>query len=93
MKGFQLMICSRCFGDQRPNARYVSDVWKIGVEWENGLERGEIESSIKRLMMDKEGTEMRENVLKLKEKVNFCLKRGGSSYTALEDLVNYILSF
>ncbi|KAJ9545802.1 hypothetical protein OSB04_025509 [Centaurea solstitialis] len=87
------MICSPCFGDQLPNARYVSDVWKIGVELENGLERGEIENSIKRLMVDKEGIEMRENILKLKEKVNLCLKKGGSSYTSLEDLVKYILSF
>ncbi|KAI3757881.1 hypothetical protein L6452_05425 [Arctium lappa] len=87
------MICSPCFGDQLPNARYVCDVWKIGVELENGLEREEIESSIKRLMVDKEGIEMRDRVLNLKEKVNICLKKGGSSYTSLEDLVNYILSF
>ncbi|KAJ9545795.1 hypothetical protein OSB04_025502 [Centaurea solstitialis] len=87
------MICSPCFGDQLPNARYVSNVWKIGVELENGLERGEIESSIKRLMVDKEGIEIRERVLHLKEKVNLCLKKGGSSYTSLENLVDYILSF
>ncbi|KAD6796532.1 hypothetical protein E3N88_07428 [Mikania micrantha] len=26
------MICSPSFGDQLPNARYVSNVWKIGVQ-------------------------------------------------------------
>ncbi|XP_024969198.1 UDP-glycosyltransferase 76B1-like [Cynara cardunculus var. scolymus] len=87
------MICSPCFGDQLPNARYVSEVWKIGVELENRLERGEIESSIKRVMVDKEGIEMRKRVLNLKEKVNLCLKEGGSSYTSLEDLVDFIRSF
>ncbi|KAI3757883.1 hypothetical protein L6452_05427 [Arctium lappa] len=86
------MICSPCFGDQPTNARYVSDVWKIGLELENGLERLGIESSIKRVMVDKEGIEMRKRVLNLKEKANLCLKKGGSSYTSLEDLVDYILS-
>ncbi|KAI3799896.1 hypothetical protein L1987_35201 [Smallanthus sonchifolius] len=49
------MICSPCFGDQPINARYVSDVWKIGVLLEDGLERVGIEMGIKQVMMDKEG--------------------------------------
>lgn len=87
------MICSPSFGDQPPNARYVSDVWNVGVELENGFEREEIECAIKKVMVDKEGLEMRNRVTNLKEKVNLCLKKGGSSYSSLEDLVNYILSF
>ncbi|KAI3783449.1 hypothetical protein L1987_42531 [Smallanthus sonchifolius] len=86
------MICSPSFGDQLPNARNVIDVWKIGVELENGFERGEIESVIKRLMVDEEGLEMRDRVMSLREKVNICLKKGGSSHSSLEDLVNYIMS-
>nr|XP_043616879.1 UDP-glycosyltransferase 76B1-like [Erigeron canadensis] len=87
------MICSPRFGDQLTIARYVTDVWKIGVELKNGLERVEIEGAIKRLMADPEGLEIRARVNNLKEKVNNCLKKGGSSYSSLEDLVNYILSF
>ncbi|XP_071720067.1 UDP-glycosyltransferase 76G1-like [Rutidosis leptorrhynchoides] len=87
------MICSPSFGDQLTTARYVGDVWKIGVVLENGFERGEIDCAIKRLMLEKEGLEMRNKVMNLKEKVNFCLKKGGSSYSSLEDLVGYILSF
>ncbi|KAI3705631.1 hypothetical protein L1987_75870 [Smallanthus sonchifolius] len=86
------MICSPSFGDQLPNARNVIDVWKIGVELENGFERGEIENAIKRVMVDKEGLDMRDGVMNLREKVNICLKKGGSSYSSLEDLVDYILS-
>lgn len=87
------MICSPSFGDQLPNARYVSDLWKIGTVLENGFERGEIEGAIKRVMVDKEGTEMKNRVMNLKGKVDNCLKKGGSSYSSLEDLVDYILTF
>ncbi|KAL9998261.1 putative UDP-glucuronosyl/UDP-glucosyltransferase [Helianthus debilis subsp. tardiflorus] len=87
------MICSPSFGDQLPNARYVSDVWKIGVELENGFEREEIESAIKRVLVDEEGLEFRNRINNIKGKVDICLKKGGSSYSSLEDLVNFILSF
>ncbi|PWA87375.1 UDP-glucuronosyl/UDP-glucosyltransferase [Artemisia annua] len=87
------MICSPSFGDQLPNARYVSDLWKIGTVLENGFERGEIEGAIKRVMVDKEGTEMKNRVMNLKGTVDNCLKKGGSSYSSLGDLVDFILSF
>ncbi|KAF5766910.1 putative UDP-glucuronosyl/UDP-glucosyltransferase [Helianthus annuus] len=87
------MISSPSFGDQLPISRYVSDVWKIGVKLENGFERGEIESAIRRVMVDEEGLEFRNKIANISEKVNLCLKKGGSSYSSLEDLVNYILSF
>ncbi|KAI7757116.1 hypothetical protein M8C21_021052 [Ambrosia artemisiifolia] len=87
------MLCSPSFGDQFPNARYVSDVWKIGVMLENGFEREEIESAIKRVLVDEEGLELRNKITNIKWKVDLCLKKGGSSYSSLEDLVNYILSF
>ncbi|KAL8233584.1 hypothetical protein R6Q59_019684 [Mikania micrantha] len=87
------MICSPSFGDQFANARYVSDVWKIGVVLENGFERGEIESVIKRVMVNEDELGIRNSIIDIKEKVNLCLRKGGSSYSSLEGLVNYILSF
>ncbi|XP_076948985.1 UDP-glycosyltransferase 76B1-like [Bidens hawaiensis] len=87
------MICSPCFGDQLPNARYVSDVWKIGVELENGFQREEIEKAIKRVMVDEEGLKFKNKIQNMKWKIDLCLKKGGSSYSSLEDLVNYIVSF
>ncbi|KAL1336895.1 UDP-glycosyltransferase 76F1 [Arachis hypogaea] len=82
------MICMPCFGDQKVNAKYVSDVWKVGVKLEGKVERIEIERVIKRIMSGDEGKEIRENVLNLKEKANLCLKEGGSSYNYLDALVN-----
>lgn len=86
------MICSPCFGDQQVNARYVSEVWKVGIQLEKGLEREEIETMIRRLMVEREGARIREKIMELKEMVNVCLKQGGSSYQSLENLVSYILS-
>lgn len=86
------MICQRCFGDQKVNARYVSHVWRVGVQLENGVERGEIARGIRRLMVEKEGEEIKERITCLKEKVNLCLRQGGSSYQSLESLIRYILS-
>ncbi|XP_058181852.1 UDP-glycosyltransferase 76B1-like [Rhododendron vialii] len=87
------MICSPCFGDQLVNAKYVSDVWGIGLRFDKGVERGEVERGIWRVMLEREGEEMRARILCLKEKVDACLKEGGSSYQYLEQLITHILSF
>ena len=86
------MICTPYFGDQKVNAKYVSDVWRVGVQLENKLDRGEIEKTIRKLMVGGEGKEIRENVLNLKEKANLCLKEGGSSDCSLDGLISDILS-
>ncbi|KAF2294444.1 hypothetical protein GH714_011448 [Hevea brasiliensis] len=44
------MICRPCFGDQKVNARYVSHVWKVGLELENELEREKVARAVRRLM-------------------------------------------
>ncbi|KAL0341336.1 UNVERIFIED_CONTAM: UDP-glycosyltransferase 76F1 [Sesamum radiatum] len=87
------MICSPFFGDQMVNSRYVSDVWRIGIRLEKGLERGEIRDAVRRVMVERDGEEMRQRVMCLKEKAGFCLNSGGSSYQALDALVNFITSF
>ncbi|KAJ1422307.1 UDP-glucuronosyl/UDP-glucosyltransferase [Sesbania bispinosa] len=86
------MICMPFFGDQKVNAKYASDVWKVGIQLQNKLERGEIEKTIRKLMLGDEAIEIRENISNLKEKANICLKEGGSSYCYLDRLVSEILS-
>ncbi|KAF9589259.1 hypothetical protein IFM89_022177, partial [Coptis chinensis] len=90
------MLCWPCFGDQMMNARCVSQVWRVGLQLENELERGEIKRSIRRLMVqenNKEREEMMVRVNDLKEKAELCLTVGGSSYKSLESLIDYIVSF
>ncbi|XWS28760.1 hypothetical protein CRYUN_Cryun25bG0098900 [Craigia yunnanensis] len=73
------MLCKPFFGDQLLNSSYICHVWKIGLELQNKLERGNIEGAIKRLMVDMEGEEIRKNAMDLKEKAALCLQEGGSS--------------
>uniref|UniRef100_A0A803MIT1 Uncharacterized protein n=1 Tax=Chenopodium quinoa TaxID=63459 RepID=A0A803MIT1_CHEQI len=86
------MICQPIFADQDMNARHVSDGWKIGMKLEKGVKREEIARSIRKLMLE-EGEEMRSRITALKEKASLCVKEGGSSYTSIERLTSYLLSF
>ncbi|XP_052184730.1 UDP-glucose iridoid glucosyltransferase-like [Diospyros lotus] len=87
------LMCSPRFGDQKVSARYISYVWKVGLELETEvMDRKEIERVIRRLMVDKEGKEIRERAAALKEKVELSIKAGGSSYNALNALTEFILS-
>nr|GEW34638.1 UDP-glycosyltransferase 76B1-like [Tanacetum cinerariifolium] len=87
------MICSPCSYDQPINARHVTDVWKIGVMLDNGINREETESTIKKVIVDKEGNEMRQRSKSLQKKVNLSLKEGGSAQQSLKNLVDYIIHF
>ncbi|KAF8021997.1 hypothetical protein BT93_G2202 [Corymbia citriodora subsp. variegata] len=87
------MLCMPCFSDQGVNARYVSDVWRVGVHLNGGLERENIARAIKRLLVEREGEEIRERALVLKEKASASGRQGGSSYQALDALISHILSF
>ncbi|XP_075649189.1 UDP-glycosyltransferase 76B1-like [Castanea sativa] len=84
------MICMPCFTDQKVNAKYVSQVWKVGLQLENGSDRLMIERCIRRLMVEKEGEEIRDRISKLKDKAKFCLQQGGSSLQNLDSLVSHI---
>ncbi|KAJ4725691.1 UDP-glycosyltransferase [Melia azedarach] len=87
------VICRPNSGDQKVNARYLSHVWKVGLELENGVERGEVERVVRRLMVEKEGMEMRQRAKDLKKKAEHCIGKGGSSYNSLNKLVKFINSF
>ncbi|TXG49882.1 hypothetical protein EZV62_025757 [Acer yangbiense] len=87
------MICQPGHGDQLVNARYVCDVWRFGLHLEKKVERGEIERAIRRVILEAEGQKMIERIMILKDKMDICLKTGGSSYQSLESLISYIMSF
>ncbi|CAN1815653.1 UDP-glycosyltransferase 76C2 [Linum perenne] len=80
------MICAPRTGDQLVNARYVSDVWRVGIHLEGKMDREEIEKGIK-------GEGIRARAGDLKEKMEASVKEGGSSYEAVENLVDHILRF
>ncbi|KAD7480194.1 hypothetical protein R6Q59_008960 [Mikania micrantha] len=86
------MIFSPFMGDQAFNARYMTDVSKVGVYLGTVWEREEISNAVRRVMVDEEGEWIRENARVLKQKADVSLMKGGSSYESLESLVAYISS-
>ncbi|TXG74222.1 hypothetical protein EZV62_002801 [Acer yangbiense] len=85
------MICRPFTADQKVLSRYVSQVWRVGIELENVFERGEIERAIKLLMVEK-GEEIRQRAAELKLELQLSVQKGGSSYNSLNELVEFIVS-
>ncbi|XP_073306078.1 UDP-glycosyltransferase 76B1-like [Primulina huaijiensis] len=82
------MICSSFFGDQTVNSRYINDVWRLGIKLECGLQREEIESAIRKIMLEGEGRQdIIERLVCLKEKID------GFSSTSVNALSDFISSF
>ncbi|CAK9172571.1 unnamed protein product [Ilex paraguariensis] len=86
------MICRPCFADHHVNARHITHVWKVGLEMDLVLEREGIERAIRRVMLEKEGEEMRQRAIDMKQKIITCVQKGGSADNSLNDLVELISS-
>ncbi|CAH8360363.1 unnamed protein product [Eruca vesicaria subsp. sativa] len=87
------MICTPCFSDQRVNARYIADVWRVGNVLEKSMmDTEEIEKVVRSAIMDN-GNEMRDRCLAYKERAEKCLGENGSSSNYLDKLVRDVLSF
>ncbi|CAH2073950.1 unnamed protein product [Thlaspi arvense] len=87
------MICLPFFWDQMLNARFVSEIWMVGLHLEYRIERNEIERAIRRLLLETEGEAIRERMELLKEKVGRSVKENGLAFRSLENLVDHISSF
>lgn len=87
------MICKPYFVDQKVNARYLTHEWGIGIELDEVMQRTDIAKAIRRILVEEEGSRMRQKVSALKEQIKHCIKEGGSSYNSLDKLVQFISSF
>ncbi|XP_057989665.1 7-deoxyloganetic acid glucosyl transferase isoform X2 [Hevea brasiliensis] len=47
------MICWPCFGDQQMNSRFVSEVWKLGMDMKDVCDRKVVEKMVNDLMVDR----------------------------------------
>ncbi|VFR00381.1 unnamed protein product [Cuscuta campestris] len=83
------MICRPIYADQFVNSQHLSREVKVGVELEEGAERGGVERAIRKVM-GKEGEEVRERVAELKREIDDAVGEGGSSRRALDELVHFI---
>ncbi|XP_018475462.1 UDP-glycosyltransferase 76C4-like isoform X2 [Raphanus sativus] len=87
------MICLPFVWDQLLNARFVSDVWMVGIHLEGRIERNVIERAVRRLLLEPEGEVIRERMKHLMENVRRSVRQNGSAYRSLEHLVDRISSF
>ncbi|KAI4314430.1 hypothetical protein L6164_027340 [Bauhinia variegata] len=85
------MICWPFFADQQINSRFVSHVWKLGMDMKDVCDRKVLEKMINDLMVDK-----REEFTKSSDEMaNLALKavrEGGSSSSKMDSLVEFIKS-
>ncbi|MFS7986933.1 putative flavonol 3-O-glucosyltransferase [Helianthus anomalus] len=84
------MLCQPFDLDQKVTTRYLSYVWKMGVEIV--VERGEIEGAIRRVLVGKEGEEMKQRAMEIQEEVKDAISHGGSSQNSLKKLLELIFS-
>ncbi|KDP45199.1 hypothetical protein JCGZ_15064 [Jatropha curcas] len=77
--------------DQSTNAKYIRDVWKMGIKVkvdEKGITRGkEIEYCILELLEGEKGKELKRNASKWKELAREAVNEGGTSYKNIDEFV------
>ena len=81
------MICWPKLSDQQVNSRWVSEVWKIGLDMKDTCDRSTVEKMIKLLMEDRRDEIMR-SMDKISKLARESVSEGGSSYNNLEKLID-----
>ncbi|KAL3523921.1 hypothetical protein ACH5RR_016755 [Cinchona calisaya] len=85
------MICWPYFADQMINSRFVSEVWKIGLDMKDTCDRVIVEKMVRELM-DERKDEFLKRADDMAKLAREAVDEGGSSYTNLDSLVDYIKS-
>lgn len=85
------MVCWPRIGDQQINSRFVSEVWKIGLDMKDTCDRSTMEKMVNDLM-DQRSDELRESMDKMSSMAKKSVSQGGSSCSNLEKLVEDIKS-
>lgn len=89
------MIAVPQFSDQTTNAKYIQDVWGVGVKVnadEKGIvKREEIEMRIRQIMEGKAGKDIKRNAERWKELAKEAVAEGGSSDNNIEEFIAELL--
>lgn len=86
------MICWPWFGDQHVNSRFVSDVWKVGLDMKDLVCDRNLVEKIVNDLMDHKKEEFLNSAQKVAVLANQSVSPGGSSYSNLDRLIHYIKS-
>ncbi|KAJ4723798.1 Glycosyltransferase [Melia azedarach] len=90
------MVAMPQWTDQTTDAKFVEDVWKVGIrvrDSEDGIAgREEIERCIREVMEGERGEEMRENAKKWKELAIEAVSEGGTSDKNIDEFISKLLN-
>lgn len=89
------MVVMPQWTDQTTNAKFVQDVWKVGIRVnvdEKGMVgRAELEGCIREVMEGDKGKELKKNALKWREAAKEAVSEGGTSDRDIDKFVSKII--
>ncbi|XP_045809367.1 7-deoxyloganetic acid glucosyltransferase-like [Trifolium pratense] len=85
------MICWPYFADQQINSRFVSEVWKIGLDMKDVCDRKVVENMVNDVMVNRKEEFLR-SAKEMAELACKSVSPGGSSYNSFHDLIQFIRS-
>ncbi|KAL2348994.1 hypothetical protein Fmac_002994 [Flemingia macrophylla] len=85
------MICWPYFADQQINSRFVSEVWRVGLDMKDVCDRHVVENMVNDLMIRRK-EEFQRSARAMAMLAHKSVSLGGSSYNSLHDLVHFINS-
>ncbi|XP_057977516.1 7-deoxyloganetic acid glucosyl transferase-like [Malania oleifera] len=83
------MVCWPYFVDQQMNSRFVSEVWRVGVDMKDTCDRVVIEKMV-REVMEVRREEFDREAAEIAELAGKSVREGGSSYADLDRLIEDI---
>lgn len=85
------MICWPYFADQQINSRFVSEVWKLGLDMKDVSDRNVVEKMVNDIMVHRK-EEFLKSAQEMAELAHKSVNPGGSSYICLDELLQFIKS-
>ncbi|XP_073023304.1 UDP glycosyltransferase 9-like [Primulina eburnea] len=79
------------WGDQQTNAKFIEDVWNVGVRIPGDIKKEEVAKFVAEVVHGDKGKELKRNACKWKELVEEAVGKGGSSAKNVDDFVSLIL--
>lgn len=83
------MICWPFLGDQQLNSRYVSEIWKVGLDMKDNCDRKIVENMVNDLLVDRR-EEFQASSTEMARLAKKSVNEGGSSFCNLDRLVEDI---
>jgi len=85
------MICWPYFADQQINSRFVSEVWKLGLDMKDVCDRKVVENMVNDVMVNRKEEFVR-SAMDMAKLASKSVSPGGSSYNNFQGLIEYIRS-